>query len=481
VKRVVSLLLVLAAFAPAAVSADSPVRYGLDVRDVPIGDAARLLGDSTGYSIVLDGNVPPLRVTLRYTEPTADKAVDVFAQAEGLVENRVGSTIILVRAIDASLRDSAAMITLSLPVHNTDPAAIAGALKAAVPNAVVTPDVRDRLLLVRGTPGDVAVIEKSLAILDGTSAQATRVVTIATKGKASEIARTLDAALTPTNGESVSPNDAAETVTLSGGDGFISRAAQLISGYDRYGVQVEYDVRIAEYTPTNDIKNFGVTFGGVSVGGTPTASTGETTTTFVTKAIAVNATLDALIQKNEAKVIADPTISTINNVPGLLDATEQYPIITSTTSLGTVSQTVQYTPIGVKISMTPSVGADGTITSAIDASYSGILSFQQSYPIIGNRHATTVRRVEDGQTIVIAGLVSSDDEHDVQSVPILSSIPLIGGLFKHLDETHVRSELYFFITPHIVGTRSDGGFPANSIGANAASAAAIPPASEKTK
>jgi type II secretory pathway component GspD/PulD (secretin) len=478
-KRFSAVLAALLCFSPLAANAQGPHSYGLDVRDMDIADAARLLGDATGYSIVLDGAVPRMKITLRYSTADADSAIRIFAQTEGLVVTKTDRTLILVRAGDISTRNASAFATKTFVVRNADVNALAAALKSAVPNASISADPGDRLLLARGTPGDLDVIGESVAKFDNApSTNGVHVVTVPTLGKPSDIVKSVSLPLNPSGTESLLPNDDNNTITLTGGDGFIARASQVITSFDKYGAQVEYDVRIAEYTPRNDSKKLGLLFGGVDLSNTQNAGTYETATTFLTTSLKVNATLDAMLSHDEATVIADPNITTQNNVAGTLDATEQYPIVTSTTSSGVVSQSVVYQPIGVRIVATPTIGADGSITTAIDASYSGILSFVGTYPVIGNRHATTKTRVRNGETIVIAGLVQSNSEHNVQALPYLSQIPLVGNFFKHAADTNTKSELLFFITPHIVGD-SAMKFAPKSHGAEAAAAAQLQPGMNK--
>ena len=72
------------------------------------------------------------------------------------------------------------------------------------------------------------------------------------------------------------------------------------------------------------------------------------------------------------------------------------------------------------------------------------------FPIIGTRKAQSTLRVQDGETIVIAGLFQELDAQTLTKVPILADLPLLGEIFKNRLRSHVKDEVIFLITPHLV-------------------------------
>jgi len=107
----------------------------------------------------------------------------------------------------------------------------------------------------------------------------------------------------------------------------------------------------------------------------------------------------------------------------------------------------------------PTINDDGYVSLVIEqevssaAGGSGIEGI--SAPVISTREAATQVLVKDGQTIVLGGL--RDQEHDKTQggVPILSSIPILGGLFGSVSRTNNQSEFYLFLTPRILRTDAD--------------------------
>jgi type II secretory pathway component GspD/PulD (secretin) len=106
--------------------------------------------------------------------------------------------------------------------------------------------------------------------------------------------------------------------------------------------------------------------------------------------------------------------------------------------------------VGVNLTVTPSVGSDGSITTDLETDYSTIVNFVNNFPVIGTRRAQSTLRVRDGDSIVIAGLFSDLDTSTLSKVPLLGDLPLFGELFKSRARTHSKDEVVFLITPHLV-------------------------------
>jgi type IV pilus assembly protein PilQ len=166
--------------------------------------------------------------------------------------------------------------------------------------------------------------------------------------------------------------------------------------------------------------------------------------------------LSALEQLNDAKIVSNPTIVTLNNTEASINVGQQYPIPSYSFNQQTGTFQVDgftYKDIGIILKVTPQVNARGFIklTLAPEVSQNqGTTSFGgasgASIPIIGSRKATTQVSLKDGYTMGIGGLISTNFNKGVTKVPILGSIPLIGYLFKEDATTNVVDNLVIFIT-----------------------------------
>jgi general secretion pathway protein D len=126
------------------------------------------------------------------------------------------------------------------------------------------------------------------------------------------------------------------------------------------------------------------------------------------------------------------------------------------TDTPTRDQVIQYRDVGTKLTVRPTINQDGYVSLLIQQEINQATSeVQFDAPVISTREATTQVLVKNGQTIVIGGLRDQEKDATQGGVPILSSIPLIGGLFGHAERRSARTELYLFLTPRILRTDAD--------------------------
>src|SRR5207248_9755059 len=119
-------------------------------------------------------------------------------------------------------------------------------------------------------------------------------------------------------------------------------------------------------------------------------------------------------------------------------------------------QIVQYKDVGTKLTVRPTISIDGTVQLNVTQEVSNATTETAfNAPVISTRSVRTDLLVHDGQTIVLGGL--SDKQRDVQTegIPILSSIPFLGGLFGRHARSTTETELFVFLTPRVIRTDED--------------------------
>jgi hypothetical protein len=170
-------------------------------------------------------------------------------------------------------------------------------------------------------------------------------------------------------------------------------------------------------------------------------------------------TLRALVSKEKASIRSRPRVATLNGKKATIDISldEYFTIVTDAygASLRTELEVVKS---GVLLEITPHIGDNGNITVDVLTEVSDIASRQNqiagntsgNLPIIRRRKADTRVRVKEGDAIVIGGLVETQERTKDKKVPVLSSIPLVGGLFKSKESTTVTKEVIILITPRLV-------------------------------
>jgi general secretion pathway protein D len=154
--------------------------------------------------------------------------------------------------------------------------------------------------------------------------------------------------------------------------------------------------------------------------------------------------------------LANPRIRAKNKEKAKILIGDKLPVITVTTGNGNfISDSVNYIEVGLKLEVEPTIYADDdvAIRIALEVSSlagqvktnSGTLAYQ-----IGTRNASTLLRLRDGETQVLAGLISSEDRSNASRVPGLGDLPVLGRIFSSQLDDSSRTELVLAITPHIV-------------------------------
>jgi type II secretory pathway component GspD/PulD (secretin) len=444
--------LCLSAAAPSVAASTPPGHISIDVRDLDIYDTVRLLATQAAVNVVVDSSVQHRPVTLRLQDVTFAKALSTLAESNDLAAATVGNVIYL-GSIDVIGRRYAdgtetGVQTRVFPLRNAAPDDVSHALSSSLSRGtIIVADRRTRSVVVTGNAATIVRAGEMVGALDHSSD--IQVATIPMKFvRATDALAALKNALTVSPPSSLYAGEQQNAIVVTGTADFISAAEQMLSEVDRPGRQVRYDVRVTDITPQADSSNIGIVFGGADISGAQHAGSGSTVTTFLNSSLAINATLDLLVTKGRASILAQPSLSTLNNVPAALLVGQSYPIVYFDPRTGT--QQVQFVNVGVNLHVTPTIGSDGSITTDLETDYSQFLSFVNNFPVIGTRKAESTLRVHDGQTIVIAGLFSDIDSATLTKVPFLSEIPLLGEIFKNRQTSRTKDEVVFLITPHLV-------------------------------
>lgn len=170
--------------------------------------------------------------------------------------------------------------------------------------------------------------------------------------------------------------------------------------------------------------------------------------------------IDAVIRmaaaSDDARILSTPVILTTDNTEASILVGEQRPVITSTmtTTAGETRSTYDYRDIGVNLTVTPRVNPDRYVVMQIRQTVDNVGSFEiidgNRVPIITKRELEAQIAVQSQQTIVLGGLVSTDNRASRVQVPILGSIPILGALFRYDDRRETRRELLVLMTPYVM-------------------------------
>lgn len=177
-------------------------------------------------------------------------------------------------------------------------------------------------------------------------------------------------------------------------------------------------------------------------------------------AISTDVALAALATRGDVRVLSRPLLMAQNNLEARMLVGSQRPFVQIFRSLptdnGVRDQVVQYRDVGTTLAILPTINPDGYVSLQVSQEVSSATNETQfGAPVISTREATTHLFVKDGQTAVLGGLVDRTQERTRAGIPGLSALPWIGGAFGSTRTASVNSELFLFLTPHIIATDED--------------------------
>ena len=172
---------------------------------------------------------------------------------------------------------------------------------------------------------------------------------------------------------------------------------------------------------------------------------------------AIRAFITAQATDSKAKVLAAPHILVSDNREARIQVGQQVPLVTSET-IATASvpaqRTIQYRDIGVILKVKPRVNEGGLVSLDLTqevSTFTTIKLYVDSTEIILNKTETTTSLVvQDGQTIIIGGLIREDTSRSRTGVPFLTKVPILGWLFGNTEDDKSRAELIILLTPYVV-------------------------------
>lgn len=446
-------LAVILAVATILPCAAQTARINIDVHEADLSDVIALLAAQSGTNIVADSSIKPERVTLHLHDVTFQDALTVLVQSHDLQVRRQNGILIVGTSESMNRRygdanDPRSAKTAVLTLLHASPDDIAREIAGGLPDGtVIVPDKRTASVIVTGSEDTIVRARELVTALDApayaaNSGNLAHVYKLRFL-KPSEVTSSLKGVLP--DGSYVA-DDAQNAIVVSGNEEIQHTADQFLRSMDVPSPQVLFEVRVADLEPENDQSNVGLEFGGYDLTGQPIS--GAATYAFAHNSIAINARLNALVSQGRAQILATPRLVTLNNKEADLLIGQTYPVVYYDARLG--GQQVQFVDIGVKLRLTPTIGPDGSVTAEMHPEYSAIQGFVGGYPVIANRKVDSTLRVKDDQTIVLGGLLRDIDSETVTKIPFLANIPVFGKIFQNRERTHVRDEVVFLITPHVI-------------------------------
>jgi type II secretory pathway component GspD/PulD (secretin) len=367
-----------------------------------LADVLDILSEKSSLNIVAAAEVEDKLVSINLRETPVEEALNLIVRAAGLGYERVGNSVLV--AETTALQQETGVSTYVIPLEFADAFELVPVVEKMVTNVAADPG-GNRLVVV-ATPGMIEQIKSVIKELDVAPVQImleTEVIEVSTSDLEeygidwSKITK--------------------QSVILTEGDHEASSTD---------GIPAEMDFVSAHLNADN----------------------------IYHQAEALEVALDLLETEGKARVLTRARLATLNNRKAEIHIGDVIPYtVTGLTTGGVYEVKVEKSEVGVQISVTPRAAGDGHITVLVEPNVSTIVGFKgpnEEIPWTKERRATTQVRVLDGQTFMIAGLLSEDETNGVIKVPILGDIPILGYLFQHRKNEFKNSDLIIKITPTIM-------------------------------
>jgi len=414
----------------------------MDFQDADVRDVLHLLAIKSGLNIIYGADVTgPISVHLDHVP--FDQAFQTILTLRTLVALPMGPKII--RVITSSTltteQSQAATFTRVFKLNYADAGDVKKPIDAIRTSAgrkgVSTVDPKTNSLIITDTVEGLKEVEELIPVLDKKPQQ----VDIESKIVEVSLNNETQTGISWAYAANVGNNDAYHIGTSKNSNGTFGG---LVSPTDNTGVQVQ-----GPGVPATGTGGGGTGVGLNQIVGGPT----PVGFSFLTQqgTYLLSAQISALATEGRVKILSTPHIVTTNNEEAHISVADQIPYTVTTVSQGISQSAVQFISAGVKLSVKPTVNADRRITLHVKPEVSNAVGTGSATlpPTVNTRDAETTIVLRDGETIAIGGLIQENINKSTTGVPFLMSIPIIGYLFKTVDDIKTRDELIVFITPKI--------------------------------
>ncbi|MEO0483338.1 MAG: secretin N-terminal domain-containing protein [Planctomycetota bacterium] len=267
---------------------------------------------------------------------------------------------------------------------------------------------------------------------------------------------------------------ASNKLVVSASPRYVEAVERIIGELDAAPPQVMIQVLLAEVTLDED-DTWGADFevgplGGQAYQVATSAASGGLATAIGTPNLSVTTAdfsllVRALEVQGKLEVLSRPQVTVNNNEPAFIQVGEDVAIVSGVERLesGNTRSDVERRDVGIILNVTPSISNDGFVRMEISPEISTVttrttqISEDFEAPIISQRRIETTVTVQDGETVVIGGLIQTTDEERVSKVPLLGDIPILGVPFRATQRSRVKTELLVILTPVVIpGDSAEG-------------------------
>jgi len=454
----------------AAVTVDE-ARISLDLKGVDINELFKILSEKSGMTIITTPEVKG-RVTVFMENLTFSDALDVVVTMQDLAYETKGKVVKVMtsaqyeKAVGKKFGESketkVVKLTYAKPANVMN---VISNLKSDV-GKIISDDSTGTIIII-DTPQSTRTIVDTIKKLDLPLENAVFDVNYA---RAADIKAYLADLITPGVGQVIMDERSSKAV-VTDLPARVSRIKKLMQEFDEQSRQVLITGEIVQVT-LSDANQSGISWETIFkdegrqrldlVGNFPVSSSLTNYGKIDVGVLAddnYNAVIKMLDQYGKTKIINRPRIVAVNKEEAKILVGSREAYVTSSQSQAesttVTAESVQFIDVGIKLSVVPTINSDGYITMKIKPEVSSVSSVLTTIngtqvPIVETSQSETVVKIKDGSTLIITGLMKTEDTDTMYGIPKLARVPIIGRLFSKKAKENTRTELVIFITPKII-------------------------------
>lgn len=432
-------------------------KLSLNFQDTPIRSALQAIADFTGMNILVANNVVG-RLTIRLEQTPWDQALDIILQSAGLGMRHYGTVLSIapqedLLKKDEALLESAQQVSNLAPLFTqsfhmsyqkvddvqkilTSPGSATTGGAANVTTGLLSKrgsvivDVRTNQLFLQDTAANIERIARFIASIDIPVAQVMIEARIVEANQ--NFSRTLGVRLGVSRFGRFRDNGAAIVPTWAMGP-----SNEVNTG----------NMKAAAIDPTLQTYNVNLPSTGAD-----SYEAGKIAWTLFNagRTSLLNLELSALEADGNGRVLSNPRVVTSDKTQAIIEQGTEIPYTTVQTSGGSVVSTTSFRSANLSLKVTPQITPNNKITMDIEITKDTVGSSTAAGISIDTKHVKTAVLIENGGTLMVGGIFTKNATHQLDKIPFLGDLPIIGALFRQIMRTQTQQELLVFITPRIV-------------------------------
>ena len=417
----------------------------LNIFEEDVVNVIRGLSELTGIDIMLDDSVTG-QLTLNLKDKTFREAIELILMNKGLDYTEVSDTLIIAaKDVVAGYKKS---ITRVYELKNASAEAAKGILdgyKTEESKVNIVADARMNTLIITGTNEEIEKLEGIISTIDVELLTRTFKIDNAIEKEEIDAIKGMLSIIIPEE-DRIDIDSRQSEIIVKGTEEELANVQTMIVGLDKRAPQIMIQAKIIEITLDGE-KDLGVKWFSGGVEGQLTI--GELTLGgSLERSGLIEATLKALQTEGKTNILSNPKVLTLDGKEAKILSGSKIPIrIITPEGL----ETVEYRDVGLSMTITPRLSSDGMITMDVNPKIESLgEELIQGYPVINSREEKVTIRAYLDETVVIGGLITSEEIENIRKIPFLSNIPILGELFKFTHTKSKTTELIILITTHLL-------------------------------